>query len=142
MVFGNLLSQRIESNWWRTDGIRVDKLPKEATAERCFMVMCPLGRSWYRGLWDKKTRERNNVQNLIETNVFWEPCAHGSLDGRRREGSDSFTTEGSQWSADEPGVTSAVRLHDATNALLSMKHDVDKQAANQMALTDADKVFF
>ena len=89
-----------------------------------------------------KTRERNNVQNLIETNVFWEPWAHGSLDGRRREGSDSFTTRGSQWSADKAGVTSALRLQDATNAFLSMKHDVDKQAANQMALKDADKVFF
>ena len=39
-------------------------------------------------------------------------------------------------------MTSALRLHDATNAFLSMKHDVDKQAANQMALKDADKVFF
>ena len=48
---------------------------------------------------------------------------------------------GSQWSADKAGVTSALRLQDATNAFLSMKHDVDKQAANQMAL-DADKVFF
>ena len=42
-------------------------------------------------------------------------------------------------SADKAGVTSALRLHDATNAVLSMKHDVDKQAANQMALKDADK---
>ena len=58
MVFGNLLSQRIGSNWWRTDGIRVDKLPKEATAERCFMVMCPLGRSWYRGLWDREDQRK------------------------------------------------------------------------------------
>ena len=36
---------------------------KGATAERC-MVMCPLGRSWYRGLWDKKTRERNKEPDL------------------------------------------------------------------------------
>ena len=27
MVFGNSLSQRIGSNWWRTDGIRVEKFP-------------------------------------------------------------------------------------------------------------------
>ena len=40
------------------------------------------------------------------------------------------------------GSDSALRLHDATNAFLSMKHDVDKQAANQMALKDADKGFF
>ena len=32
---------------------------QRATAERCIVVMCRLGRSWYRGLWDKKTRERN-----------------------------------------------------------------------------------
>ena len=43
--------------------------------------------------------------------------------------------------ADKAGVSSALRLHDATNAFLSMKHDVDKQAANQMALKDADKGF-
>ena len=48
----------------------------------------------------------------------------------------------SQWSADKAGVTSALRLHDATNAFLSMKRDVDKQAANQMTLKDADKGFF
>ena len=74
--------------------------------------------------------------------MFWEPWAHGVLEERRREGSDSFTTEGSQWSADKAGVTSAVRLQDATNAFLSMKHELDKQAANQMALRDPDKVFF
>ena len=38
-------------------------------------------------------------------------------------------------------MTSALRLHDATHVFLSMKHDVEKQAANQMAL-DADKGFF
>ena len=36
--------------------------PKGATADRCVMVMCPLARSWYRGLWNKKrgkeTRKR------------------------------------------------------------------------------------
>ena len=50
--------------------------------------------------------------------------------------------QGSQWSADKAGVTSALRLHDATNALLSMKRDADKQTANQMALKDVDKGFF
>ena len=39
-----------------------------------------------------------------------------------------------QWSAAKAGVTSALRLHDATTAYLSMKHDVAKQAANEMAL--------
>ena len=36
----------------------MDKFPKEATAERCFMVMCPLGRSWYRGLWDREDQRK------------------------------------------------------------------------------------
>ena len=37
------------------------------------------------------------------------------------------------------GVTSALRLHDATNAYLSMKHGVAKQVANEMALKEIDK---
>ena len=40
-----------------------------------------------------------------------------------------------QWSAGA-GVTSVLRLHDVTNAYLSMKHDVGKQAANEMALKE------
>ena len=36
-------------------------------------------------------------------------------------------------------MTSALRLHDATNACLSMKHDVSKKAANVMVLKEMDK---
>ena len=39
-----------------------------------------------------------------------------------------------QWSAEKASVTSALRQHDTTNAFLSIKHDVVKQAANEMAL--------
>ena len=38
-------------------------------------------------------------------------------------------------------MTSVLRLHDATNAYLSVKHDVAKQAANEMALKEVDKLF-
>ena len=43
-----------------------------------------------------------------------------------------------QWSAAKAGVTSVLRLHDATNANLPMKHDVAKEAANEMALKEID----
>ena len=33
-------------------------------------------------------------------------------------------------------------MDDATNAYLSMKHDVAKQAANEMVLKELDKSFF
>ena len=46
------------------------------------------------------------------------------------------------WSADKAGVTSALRLHDATYAFLSMVHDVAMQAANEIALKEMDKFFF
>ena len=39
-------------------------------------------------------------------------------------------------------MTSVLRLHDATNANLWTKHDVAKQAANEMALKEIDKFFF
>ena len=39
-------------------------------------------------------------------------------------------------------MTSVLKLHDATNAYLSMKHDVAKQAANEMALKEIDKFYF
>ena len=45
-------------------------------------------------------------------------------------------------SAAKAGVTSALRLHDATNAYLLMKRDVAKRAANEMALKEVDKEFF
>ena len=37
--------------WHRAQGAFI---PYGATAERCIMVVCPLGRSRYRGPWDKK----------------------------------------------------------------------------------------
>ena len=46
---------------------------KGATAERFIMVMCLLGRSSCRGLWDEKTRERNKEPNLIESIASWKP---------------------------------------------------------------------
>ena len=39
-------------------------------------------------------------------------------------------------------MTSAPRLHDVTNAYLSMMHIVTKQAANETALKEVDKSFF
>ena len=51
------------------------------------MVMCPLGRSWHRGLWYKKTRERNKGPNLIDGNVSCAPWADGCFEARRGEGS-------------------------------------------------------
>ena len=39
-------------------------------------------------------------------------------------------------------MTSVLRLHDATDAYLWTKHDVAKQAANEMALKEVDKFFF
>ena len=87
-----------------------------------------------------KTRERNKEPDLIEANVFWEPWENGSLDGRRREGRDSFTT-GIPVERRQGRNELRSELHDATNALLSMKHDVDKQAANQMRSRMRTKVF-
>ena len=39
-------------------------------------------------------------------------------------------------------MTSVLTLHDVTNSYLSMRHEVAKQAANQMAPKDLDKFFF
>ena len=54
MVFGKSLFKELD----RIGGEQVEfewtSFPKEATAERCVMVMCQLGRSWYRGLWDRE----------------------------------------------------------------------------------------
>ena len=122
-------------SWHRAQGAFI---PRGATAERCIMVMCSLGRSWYRGLWDKKTTERNKEPDLIEANVSW---ACGCLEGRRREGA-ILVHQRCQWSAAQAGVTSASRLHDATNGYLSMKHDVAKQGANEMVPHEVDLEFF
>ena len=41
-------------------------IPKGAAAERCIMVMCLLGRSRYRGLRDKMTKERNEESYISD----------------------------------------------------------------------------
>ena len=80
--------------------------------------------------------------NLIEANVSWEPGACGCLDGRRREG-PILVRQRRQGSAAEAGVTSAaLRLPDARNAYLPIKHDGAKQPPNEMALKEVDKKFF
>ena len=108
-----------------------------ATAERCIMVMCSLGRSWFRGLWDKKTRERSEEPDLIQATVPCAPWAHGCLEGRGREGA-ILVQQRCQWNATRAGVTSILRLVDATAAYLSIKHDVSKEAANKMALNEVE----
>ena len=92
-------------------------------------------------LWDKKTRERNKEPDLIEANVSWAPWAYGCLEGRRREGA-ILVQQKCQLSAAEAGVTSILRLHDATNGNLAMKHNAAKQGVNEMVLKGADKFFF
>ena len=67
--------------------------------------------------------ENNKEPNLIEAIASWEPWGNGCLDGRRREGA-ILVQQGCQWSAEKAEVTSALRLHDATNAYLSTRHDV------------------
>ena len=93
-------------------------IPKRPTADRCIMVMCPSERLWYRGLWDKKTRDINRTK-FVRSKRFL-----GALGPRMF------------------GVTKKRRLHDATNAYLSMKHNVAKQAANELALNVVDNEFF
>ena len=105
---------------------------KGATAERCIMVMCPQGRSWYRGFWDRK--------GLIGANVTRAPWAPGFLEGRRREGAFPVQQR-RQRSAAMAEVASALGLRGATNAHLSVKLDVAKQAANDMSLKEVDKFF-
>ena len=104
------------------------------------MVICPWRRSWYGGLWNKETRERNTEPNMIEANASWAPWAYGWLAGPRREGT-ILVQQRCQWSTAKAGVTSVLWLRDATNAHLSMKHDVAKQAANEMARKEVNKFF-
>ena len=73
---------------------------------------------------------------MIEANASWAPWAYGWLAGRRREG--AILGQRCQWSTAKAGVTSVLWLRDATNAHLSMKHDVAKQATNKMALKEVD----
>ena len=46
-------------SWHRAQGAFI---PEGATAERCIMVMYFLGKSWYRGLWDKRTTEKQKTK--------------------------------------------------------------------------------
>ena len=119
--------------WHRAQGAFI---PKGATAERCTKVMSPLGRPWY-----KKPKERNKEPGSIQATAWWASWAHGCLEGRRREGA-ILIQQRCQWSAARAGVTSVLRLHDATYAYLSMKHDVAKQAANKMASKEIDQFYF
>ena len=101
----------------------------------------PLGKIVVPWPVEQKTRERNKEPDLSQANASWAPWAHGCLEGRRREGA-ILVQQRCQWSAASAGVTSVFRLHDATNAYLSMKHDVAKQAANEMARKEIDKFYF
>ena len=46
-----------------------------------------------------------------------------------------------QWSAEKAGVTSAVRLHDATNAYSSLYHGSAEEAAHWLVLKETDRQF-
>ena len=59
----------------------------------------------------------------MEAIASWALLGYGCLDGRRWEAA-ILEQQRCQWSAEKAGVTSALRLHDATNAYLSTKHDV------------------
>ena len=63
------------------------------------------------------------------------------ISGGTKKGGSVLVQQRCQWSAAMAEVTSVLRLHDATNAYLSMKLDVAKQAANDMALKEVDKFF-
>ena len=78
---------------------------------------------------------------MVEAIASWEPWACGCLEGPRREGAILVQQRCHQWSAAKAGVTSALRLHDATHAYLSVKHDVANQAANETALKEVGKEF-
>ena len=58
MVFGNSLFKELDRIGGEQMEFEWTNFPKEATAERCFVVMCPLGRSWYRGLWDREDQRK------------------------------------------------------------------------------------
>ena len=63
-------------------------IPKNAAAGRCVMVICPLGRSWFRALLDRTTRERNNETDLSRSHngivERGESCSHVGLETSRR----------------------------------------------------------
>ena len=45
--------------WHRAQGAFI---PEGATAERCILVMCPFGRSWYGDLWEKNERKKQGTR--------------------------------------------------------------------------------
>ena len=77
-------------SWRRAQGAFITK---GATAARYIMVMYSMAKSWCRGSWDRKTRERNTEPDLIEANASWAPCAYGWLEGRKKKRSDSGAAE-------------------------------------------------
>ena len=89
---------------------------------------------------DKKTSERNKEPEPIEANVSLAPWANGCLEGAKKKGNDYGAAEKSM-ERSKGGSDLCQRPHDATIAYLSMKHDVAKQAASEMALKEVDTFF-
>ena len=90
------------------------------------------------GQEDQRKKQRTKPDRSKRLRALW---AHGCLEGRQRVRA-ILVQHRCQWSAAKAGVTSALSLHDATHAYLSMKHDVAKQAGSEMALKEVDKFFF
>ena len=96
-------------------------ISKGATAERCIMAVCFRGRSWCRRLWGQKLK-REAAKPTSSTQIWsGTPWAYGCLEGRRREGA-TLVQQRCQRSVEKAGVTSAMKLHDASNAYLSLYH--------------------
>ena len=89
-----------------------------------------------------KQEDQRKKQGTIpdRSKRFLGTLAYGCLEGRRREGV-TWVQQRCQWSEAKAELTSVLRLHDATNAYLSMKHDVAKQAANEMAFQERGNAF-
>ena len=94
--------------------------------------------TWYRGLWERKTRE-NQRTPIEQTRTF--PGHRGPTDvWRDKEERERLGCKKDASGAQKRrGVISTLRPH---NACLSRRHDVAKQAANEMALKELDKEFF
>ena len=83
-----------------------------ATAERCIMVMCPLGD---RGFEGSGTNPKATTY-LINADLVWEPWAYGCLEARRKERA-IMLQQRCEWSAEKTELTSALRLHDVPVAV-------------------------
>ena len=101
-----------------------------ATAERCIVVMYPLGGELASGT----AKQTSSTQILL-----WEPWAFGCLEGRRREGA-IMVRQRCQWSAEKAGA-SHLRLHDATNGDSPLCHGSAKEAAHWLVLKETDRQF-